>query len=115
MNTYRLETVATMKTHNQKKWWIDSGIVRPVRVQAENVKAALQLYRDAVQDRECITISKNALKNPAPMFIDGEDGEPEQIGYVITGKTDFDNDGRGWVSQYIDLWVTVEQVAAPVF
>ena len=41
------------------------------------------------------------------MYIDTKDGA-KQIGYVITGKTEFDNDRRGWVTQYIDLWVTIQ-------
>ena len=34
--------------------------------------------------------SNNALKRRSPMYIDGKDGEPVQVGFVITGKTEFD-------------------------
>jgi len=116
MKTYRFETTATMKPHNNKNWWIDAGIVRPVKIQADDVKTALQLYRETVESRDYIQISNNAIKNPAPMYIDGKNGEPRQIGYVITGKTDFEKGNRGgWCMQYIDLWVTVELIETPAF
>lgn len=116
MNTYIFETTATMKEYNRRKYWIDAGIVRPVKVQAENVKAALQLYRETVESRDYIQSSDNAIKNPAPMFIDQKNGDPLQVGYVITGKTEFEKDNRaGWSMQYIDLWVSVDQIETPEF
>ena len=66
MNIYRFETTATMKEYNRRKYWIDAGIVRPVKVQAENVKAALQLYRERVESRDYIQISDRAIKTPRP-------------------------------------------------
>lgn len=111
MKTYRFETTATMKEYNRRKYWIDAGIVRPVKVQAENVKAALQLYRETVESRDYIQISDNAIKNPAPMYIDQKSGDPLQVGYVITAATDiYTDDGRS-TKQYIDLWVDVSMLA----
>ena len=50
------------------------------------------------------------------MYIDGKNGEPVQVGFVITGKTDFDKgDYSGYSTQYIDLWVTVQIVTIPDF
>lgn len=116
MNTYRFETTATMKPHNAKKWWIDEGIVRPLEIDAADLKIALQLWRERVQDRDYIDISRNAIKNPSPMYIDGKDGEPVQVGYVITGKTLFeDRDNYKSTEQYIDLWVSVAVVTRPEF
>lgn len=41
------------------------------------------------------------------MFVDTSDGT-KQVGYVITGKSDFeDRDNYRWSTQYIDLWVKV--------
>lgn len=37
--------------------------------------------------------------------------EPVQVGYVITGKTDFQDDFGRWRGQYIDLWVEVLAVS----
>lgn len=112
MTTYRFETTTTMKPYNCKKWWIDADIVRPVEIEADDLKTALQQYREKVGERDYIEISKTALKHPDPMYIDGKDGEPRQVGYVITGKTYFEDRSANVSStQYIDLWVSVKQVA----
>lgn len=102
------KTTTTMKEYNSKKWWIDSGIVREIRITADNLRAALEQYREIVAEKHYITISDNAIKNKNPMFVDTPNGEPKQIGYVITGKTDFeDRNNYKWSTQYIDLWVTI--------
>ena len=110
--TFQFKTSATMKPHNRKKWWIDSGIVREITVEAENIQKALEQYREAVHDYY-IDISKSGLKNKTPMYRDSANGEPQQCGYVITAKTEFNNDYQGWVTQYIDLWVSVAVVINP--
>lgn len=116
MSIYRFETTATMKSHNNKKWWIDADIVSPVKIEAADLKTALNLWREKVQDRDYIQISNNAIKNRNPMYIDGKNGEPMQVGFVITGKADFDKgDYSGYSTQYIDLWVTVQIVTIPDF
>ena len=116
MSIYRFETTATMKPHNNKKWWIDPDIVRPVKIEAADLKTALQLWRDKVIERDYIQISNNALKSRSPMYIDGKGGEAVQVGYVITGKTEFDKGNyTGYSTQYIDLWVTVQIVTIPDF
>lgn len=46
------------------------------------------------------------------MYID-KDNKSIQIGYVITGKTLFENDNRKWVERYIDLWVEIQEVKNP--
>ena len=108
MNKYIFKTTATMKEYNNKKWWIDSGIVREIQVEAENVKQALKKYREIVMDRDYIEISENALRCKNPMYIDTSTGEVKQVGYVITGKTEFeDRENYRWSTQYIDLWVTI--------
>ena len=113
---YRFETTATMKEYNNKKWWIDSDIVRPVIIEADNLKTALQIWRDKVQERDYIKISNNALKSRSPMYIDGKNGEPVQVGFVITGKTEFDKGNySGYTTQYIDLWVEILTIVDTVF
>lgn len=93
MKNYIFKTTATMKPHNNKKWWIDSGIVREIHITAEN-----------------------AIKNKSEMYIDTATGESKQVGYVITGKTDFeDRDNYKWSTQYIDLWVTILTVTDTEF
>ena len=116
MNTYRFETTTTMKPYNRENWWIDSAIVRPVEVHAASVTEALSLWRNIVRDRDDVTVSSNALKTKQPMYRDYKDGRTEQIGYVITGKTDFDRGNyAGYCSQYIDLWVSISIVTTPDF
>lgn len=100
------KTTATMKEYNSRKWWIDSDIVREIRITADNLRAALEQYREIVEEKHYISISDHAIKNRNPMYIDTPSGEPKQIGFVITGKTDFESNYK-WSAQYIDLWVTV--------
>ena len=95
-----------MKLYNNKNWWIDSNIIPEKRIEADNVKEALSLYRSKVEESHYITITDNAMRNKNPMYIDTPDGE-KQIGYVITGKTDFQTEDYRWSAQYIELWVTI--------
>ena len=105
---YTFDTTATMKPYNNKKWYICGDIVRRKTIEAKNLSEALKKYQDEVTNKDYITISDTALKRKSPMFIDTVEGA-KQVGYVITGSTDFDDDGRGWVKQYIELWVTITQ------
>ena len=105
---YTFDTTATMKPYNNKKWYICGDIVRRKTIEAKNLSEALKKYQDEVTNKDYITISDTALKRKSPMFIDTAEGA-KQVGYVITGSTDFDDNGRGWVKQYIDLWVTITQ------
>lgn len=110
---FQFKTSATMKPYNCKRWWIDSGIVREITVEADDMEKALGRYREIVSDDYGIRISKNAMDTKEPMYRDTAAGESLQVGYVITGKTDFNDDYRGWVAQYIDLWVSVSVVMNP--
>ena len=110
---FLFKTTATMKEYNARKWWIQSDIIREIRVDADTIREALMKYREIVQERDYISISNHAIKNPNPMYQDTPDGGALQVGYVITAKSDFDNNGRGWVEQYIDLWVSVHIVSNP--
>ena len=105
---YTFDTTATMKPYNNKKWYICGDIVRRKTIEAKNLSEALKKYQDEVTNKDYITISDTALKRKSPMFIDTVEGT-QQVGYVITGSTDFDDNGHGWVKQYIELWVTITQ------
>ena len=110
---YRFETSATMKEYNRKNWWIDSGILRPVEIEAGSLSEALKNFQEYAQEEAYITISNNALKNKNPMYKDTAHGA-QQCGYVITGKCDFKDDTRrAWIAQYIDLWITIKIVKSP--
>lgn len=113
---YIFKTTATMKEYNNKKWWIDGDIISDMRINADSVENALEIYRERVAEKHYINISKNAIKNKSEMFVDLSDGGIKQVGYVITGKTEFDKgDYSGYSTQYIDLWVTVLTVVDTVF
>lgn len=113
---YIFKTTATMKEYNNKKWYIDGGIVSDMRINADSVENALEIYRERVKEKNYIDISKNAIKNKSEMFVDLSDGSVKQVGYVITGKTEFDKgDYTGYSTQYIDLWITILTVVDTVF
>ena len=113
---YIFKTTATMKEYNNKKWYIDGGIVSDMRINADSVENALEIYRERVKEKNYIDISKNAIKNKSEMFVDLSDGSVKQVGYVITGKTEFDSgDYTGYSTQYINLWVTILTVIDTVF
>lgn len=113
---YIFKTTATMKEYNNKKWYIDGGIVSDMRINADSVENALEIYRERVEEKHFINISKNAIKNKSEMFADLSDGGVKQVGYVITGKTEFDKgDYTGYSTQYIDLWITILTVVDTVF
>ena len=113
---YIFRTQATMKEYNRKKWYIDSDIISKKRISADSLEDALEIYREQVEEEHYISISKNAIKNKSEMFVDMPNGEAKQVGYVITGKTEFDKgDYTGYSTQYIDLWVTILTVVDTVF
>ena len=115
MNEYIFRTHATMKPYNSRYWWIDSDIITEKRISAESVAAALEQYREQVEEKHYITISRNAIRTKSAMYQDKANGEPKQIGYVITGKSEFQRDSGAWVTQYIDLWVEILTVCPTNF
>lgn len=115
MKTYQFRTETTMKEYNCSKWFIMSDIIPNIEINAETLKDAITEYCKRVMDKHFIEISKTAIKNKQAMYIDTKDGVL-QTGYVITGKTDFLDDKKcKYVSQYVDLWVTIKQVCYPEF
>lgn len=80
MKKYQFITGATMKTYNNKKWWIDPDIVRPLTVEAENIIEALKKYQTTLKEKYYIEISNNALKTANPMYIDDKNGNAIQRG-----------------------------------
>ena len=104
--TYIFITTTTMKPYNNKNWRIDIDAISEKRIEANNVKEALSLYRSEVEENHYITITNHAMRNKRPMYIDAPNGA-KQVGYVITGKTDFQTNDYRWSAQYIELWVTI--------
>lgn len=106
---YLINTNLTMKEYNQSLYWI-SDYVKQLIIAADSLTEALKQYADILADKYYIEISNNALKHKSPMYIDTAEGT-KQTGYVITGKTDFENDKtHRSVSQYIDIWAHVQEV-----
>lgn len=71
---YIFKTTATMKEYNNKKWWIDGDIISDMRINADSVENALEIYRERVEEKRYISISRNAIKNKSEMFVDTPDG-----------------------------------------
>lgn len=59
---YIFKTTATMKEYNNKKWYIDGGIVSDMRINADSVENALEIYRERVEEKYYINISKKCYK-----------------------------------------------------
>lgn len=113
---YIFKTKAEMKYYNCKKWYIDKDSVPEMCINADTVQHALSVYRERVNEQGMVSVSNNAIKNKTEMFVDMPDGGAKQVGYVITGKAEFDKgDYSGWSMQYIDLWVTILTVVDTVF
>lgn len=112
---YIFKTKTTMKDYNRKKWFIDTDSVPEMCINADTVERALSVYRERVNEHGIVNVSRNAIKNKTEMFVDMPGGA-KQVGYVITGKAEFDKgDYSGWSTQYIDLWVTILTVVDTVF
>ena len=108
--TYRFMTDTTMKAYNRDKWWISSDIVKTFETTAATLSEAIKAYQAFVADTAYITISNNALRTKSPMYIDTPSGA-KQVGYVLTGSTDFQNsENYRWSKQYIDLWVSISEL-----
>lgn len=112
MKTYLFITLATVKPSDEKKWWIDHRLVPNMYIQSDNLLQALKEYQKGIEEYG-ITISNSALRNKSSMFRDDKEGNPTQVGYVITGKTLFNNGGKGWIDKYIDLWVEIQEIINP--
>lgn len=114
MNKYMFRTTATMKKYNSRQWYITPDIIRTKYIDAENMREALDKYARNVSSKDYIDISKTALRNKDPMYIDTTEG-PRQIGYVITGKTEMQREDCTWTTQYIDLWISVDIITPADF
>lgn len=115
MKTYIFKTTTTMKEYNSKHWWIDGKIITEKVIAAENLPAALEEYRERVESEHYITISRNALKEKQPMYVDLKTGGEKQVGFVITGRADFEAESYRYVKQYVDLWVEIITVTDTEF
>lgn len=110
---YIFKTSCSMKPYNYKKWWIDPGMIPEIRIKADSIPDALTIYAEKA-DAHGATVTKNGIKNRQPMYRDTKDGEPQQVGFVITGKSLFrDDENYCWKEQFIDLWIEILTVNYP--
>lgn len=115
MKTYLFNTYATMKEYNAAKWYITGDIIPKLYITAENLKEAFTKYQDIINKNYYVTVSKTAIKNRKPSYIDTKYG-PLQIGFVVTGSMDFEKENyQGWSKQYIDLWLDIMETKHPDF
>ena len=115
MKQYLFKTSLGMKYYNCKKWWIDNRLVRDEIIEGESVNGALSEYVKMLDEKYSIDVSKTALKNKEKMYRDFKNGESRQVGYVLTGSTEFDCDRIKWVKQYIEIWVEIFEINRAVF
>lgn len=105
---FLFETSTSMKPYNSKKWFIMHDFVRPMRIDADSVDDALIKYQRRMENQYGITITKSGLRRKQPMYKGYKNGEPKQVGWVLTGKTTFRDDVNNcWSDQYIDCWVEI--------
>lgn len=83
---YIFKTTATMKEYNNKKWYIDGDIVSDMRINADSVENALEIYRERVEEKHYINISKNAIKNKSEMFVDLLNGAQNKLAMLSRAK-----------------------------
>lgn len=113
---YSFDTSTTVKEKDRGKWWLDKDLVRTIELEASSLCEALEKYRQIVNDRTDVRISKNAMQKKENMFIDRRFGErSKQIGYVITGSTCFERENGDLVNKFIDLWVEIRVITYPSF
>ena len=113
---YSFNTSTTVKEKDRGKWWLNNDLVRTIELEAISLCEALEKYRQIVNDRTDVRISKNAIQKKEKMFIDRRFGErSKQIGYVITGSTCFERENGGFVNKFIDLWVEIRVINYPAF
>ena len=110
------KTTATMKEYNRKRYWIDRDIIGEIRIEADSMIEALEKWREIVTEKHYIEVTKNGVKNRNAMYRERKDGSDVQIGFVITGKTEFQVENQWkFVQQFIDLWVEILTVDYPEF
>ena len=113
---YSFNTSTTVKEKDRGKWWLNNDLVRTIELEAISLCEALEKYRQIVNDRTDVRISKNAIQKKEKMFIDRRFGErSKQIGYVITGSTCFERENGDLVNKFIDLWVEIRVINYPAF
>lgn len=113
MKTYLITTRAYMKDYYNSEYWIDENIVGTRRIEAGSTNEAFEIFLKKIQESGIVSVSKNALKNKRPVYIDIMGNV--QIGWCITGSVLFENECSKAKRKYVELWVEIEEVSIPEF
>ena len=115
MKEYYFEVSTTTKPKDRGCWYIDIDYIKNQTIKAESLPDAVNAFIEKVNAEHYGSfISKNAAKNKQPIYIDDENGDAVQIGYIITAKTLFDKGNyNGFVNKYIDLWLAISEKVNP--
>lgn len=101
---YFFKTYTTVKEHYNNSFWIDNRIIKDIAVESESLQKAIERYKEIVEKESYIFISKNAIKKKENIYRDNLKGESQQVGYILTGKTEIENK-----MVYLDLWIEIYQ------
>lgn len=110
MNTY-LFTFTIEPTNNT--WW-DTRKNVPVRVKAENLKAAKDKFLSVLEDEYYFEISKTSKKKPSIMYTEYKDGSSKKTGYIWKASTEIEwNEKIHWKKVYANIWTSIELINNP--
>lgn len=112
MKTYLITTRVYMKDFYNRDFWIDENIVRTRRIEAGSANEAFELFIEKIKELGIVDISKNALKNKRPVYIDLVGNvQIVQSGWCVMGSVLFENGKR----KYMDLLIEIEKLSIPEF
>lgn len=108
MKTYVFE-FNVVPTDNS--WWSSYRNER-VKVCAENLQTAKEMFIEQLSEKYCLDVSKTAAKTPKKMYADTKDGA-KQTGLVFKASTEVQFN-YSWRKKYADIWTTINELV-PVF
>ena len=109
MKTFLFKPSTIVKGKAAKKWWIDNDIIPITEIKAENLPQAMKSFKEHAE-KNCVNFSQHAMEHKAAMYVDDENGNPKQIGYVLTGSTDFYDERDRAHKGYVEVWTTIKEV-----
>lgn len=86
-----------------------------VDIEAENLKEACVAFAEAVDDKWCLSLTKNGLRTARPMYRDRENAEPLQVGLVFNAHTEIEFNNYQFKHRNILLWCEIHEAVNPGF
>jgi hypothetical protein len=115
MKRYLFNSKTILKEKDRYKWWLDDDIIKQIEITAEDVHQALELFIKEQNENGYVSFSKSAIKNKGNIYID-TDNKPIQVGYVLIGKTAFQEDKKGgYIDKYIEVCIEIQEISTPSF